>query len=129
MTTTSPQPNGQLVLQTFAMPKDTNWNGDIFGGWLMAQMDLAGAELAHQVAKGRTATVGVGNMSFHVPVKVGDTVSCYADVQRIGNTSVTISIEVWTSRFDKTKAIKAAEGVLTFVAIDDDRNKRIIPKS
>src|SRR5690554_5133522 len=91
----SPAPSGQLVLQTLSMPADTNPYGDIFGGWLMTQMDLGGAILAQEIAQGRVTTVAVSSMTFLRPVPVGATVSCYASPQEVGRTSIRTLIEVW----------------------------------
>src|ERR1700757_1141819 len=93
------QPQGELVIQTIAMPKDTNRDGDIFGGWLVAQMDLGSAILAAKVAKARVVPVAIEGMSFLHPVGVGDTVACYAWVEKIGRTSMTIPVEVWVNRY------------------------------
>lgn len=110
------------ALRTIAMPKDANANGDIFGGWMLAQMDLAGAVVATQAARSRIATIGIEAMSFKSPVHVGDEVSCYAKVERIGNTSITIGVESWArSRIGAGDARKVTEGKFTYVAIDEDR--------
>src|ERR1700758_5415702 len=93
------KPRGELVIQTIAMPRDTNRNGDIFGGWLVAQMDLGSAILAAKVAKARVVTVAIEAMSFLQPVRVGDTVACYAWVDKIGRTSMRIGVEVWVRRY------------------------------
>src|SRR5438105_11189706 len=93
------KPKGELVIQTLAMPRDTNRNGDIFGGWLVSQMDLGGAILASKIAKARVVTVAMEGMSFLQPVHVGDTVACYARAERIGNSSIRIPIEAWANRF------------------------------
>lgn len=106
-------------LRTIAMPADANANGDIFGGWLLSQMDLAGSLLAIQAARTRVATVGIEAMSFKSPVSVGDEVSCYCKVARIGNTSVTIHIESWARGRLDDKARKVTEGKFTYVAIDE----------
>ena len=116
------------ALRTIAMPADTNPRGDIFGGWLLAQMDLAGSILAQKIAKQRVATVGVQAMTFHKPVFVGDEVSCYTDMVRIGNTSVTIQIESWARRCDEDIERKVTEGQFTYVAIDENRQPVQIPK-
>ncbi|MCW9040758.1 MAG: acyl-CoA thioesterase, partial [Rhodospirillales bacterium] len=94
MTVENAQPRGQLAIRTLAMPSDTNPNGDVFGGWLMSQMDIAGGVTAEWVASGRVATVAVQAMKFHRPVNVGDVVCCYADIMRIGTTSITVLVEV-----------------------------------
>lgn len=111
------------------MPANTNANGDIFGGWIMSQMDIAGAILAKEVAQGRTVTVAVDGMRFLHPVKIGDIVCCYGEVQRIGNTSVTLKLEVWVKpvlRETETPEtrFKVTEANFTFVAVDDDGRKR-----
>jgi acyl-CoA thioesterase YciA len=109
-------------LRTIAMPADANANGDIFGGWMLSQMDLAGSIIATQTAKARVATVGVEAMSFHKPVFIGDEVSCYCRVDRIGRTSITIHVESWArSRLGET-AQKVTEGKYTYVAIDENRH-------
>ena len=115
------------ALRTIAMPADTNPHGDIFGGWLLSQMDLAGSTLAQKLAKQRVATIGVQAMSFHKPVFVGDEVSCYADLVRIGNTSVTVQVESWARRRDD-EDVKVTEGQFTYVAIDENRRPVQIPK-
>ena len=97
MTTTDLAPKGEMVLRTLAMPADTNANGDIFGGWLMSQMDIGGAIMAKEIAQGRVVTVRVDGMTFLRPVAVGDVVCCYARCVKRGNTSVTINIEVWVA--------------------------------
>ncbi len=110
------------ALRTIAMPAHANANGDIFGGWLLSQMDLAGAVLATQKARSRIATVAIDAMTFKAPVHVGDEVSCYAKVERIGNTSITIHVESWArARLGELQAIKVTEGKFTYVAIDEDR--------
>jgi len=113
------EPKGELVIQTIAMPKDTNPNGDIFGGWLMSQMDLGSGILAAKVAKARVVTVAMEGMSFLQPVRVGDTVACYAWVERIGRTSMTIPVEVWVRRFMEGRIERVTRGVFTYVAVDE----------
>lgn len=103
------------------MPADTNANGDIFGGWLLSQMDLAGATAAVEVSHCRVATVGVTAMSFHQPVYVGDVVSFYTEIEQIGNTSVTVKIESWAKRRITQEETKVTEGTFTYVAIDENR--------
>src|SRR6185295_8661153 len=115
------KPSGELALRAIAMPADANPNGDIFGGWLLAQMDLAGGNAAKQRAKGRVATVGLERMTFHLPVFIGDEVSCYATIQKIGRTSITISVETWVRRGDGTERVRVTQGVFTYVAIDIHR--------
>ena len=110
------------------MPADTNPNGDMFGGWVLSQLDVAGGMAAGWRAKGRVATVGVEAMSFHRPVRVGDVVCVYADVQEIGRTSISVAVEAWVlRRRDETRRVKVTEGVFTYVAIDDDGKKRPLP--
>ncbi|MDB6148494.1 MAG: acyl-CoA thioesterase [Spartobacteria bacterium] len=111
---------GELVIQTMAMPKDTNRNGDIFGGWLMSQMDLGGGILAAKVAKARVVTVAMEGMSFLHPVRVGDTVACYARVDRIGRTSITIPVEAWAHRYMSGEELRVTRGVFIYVSVDAD---------
>jgi len=112
------KPQGELVIQTIAMPKDTNRDGDIFGGWLVAQMDLGSAILAAKVAKARVVTVAIEAMAFLQPVRVGDTVACYARVERIGRTSMTIPVEVWVHRYMTGEEIRVTRAVFIYVAVD-----------
>ena len=114
----SEKPKGELVIQTIAMPRDVNRNGDIFGGWLVSQMDLGGAILASKISKARVVTVAMEGMSFLHPVRVGDTVACYARVEKIGNSSMRIPIEVWASRFMSGEELRVTEGVFVYVAVD-----------
>ena len=115
---TSPLPFGELALQTIAMPKDTNANGDIFGGWLLSQMDLAGSITASELAEGRVATVAIEGMSFLTPVHVGAVVSCYCDVLETGRSSVRILVEVWINAKHDGEPLKVTEGEFIYVAID-----------
>ena len=124
----NPTPVGELVLQTLAMPKDTNSNGDIFGGWLLAQMDLGGAIAAREAAKGRVTTVAVGSMAFLRPVPVGATVSCYCEVVEIGRSSIKTLVEVWVRQCQKDDQQKVTEGEFIYVAIDDKGRTRPVPK-
>ncbi len=119
-------PSGEPVLRAIAMPADTNPNGDIFGGWLLSQMDLAGGSFASQRAKGRVATVAVEAMTFHLPVTVGDEVSCYCEMQRVGRTSMTIKVETWTRKREGSERVKVTQGVFTYVAIGLDRRPRLV---
>jgi len=114
------QPRGELVIQTIAMPKDTNPSGDIFGGWLMSQMDLGSSILAGKTAKARVATVAMEGMSFLQPVRVGDTVACYGRVEKIGRTSMRIPVEVWVTRYQTGEQVKVTHGVFTCVALGVD---------
>lgn len=115
------------AIRTTAMPADTNPSGDIFGGWLLAQMDIAGGNVAAYRARGRVATVGIEAMTFHQPVLVGDEVSCYAVIQRVGRTSVRIRVTTWVRRGFCSEPIKVTEGVFTYVAIGPDRRPRVVP--
>lgn len=115
------------------MPADTNANGDIFGGWIMSQMDIAGSILAKEVADGRTVTIAVDAMKFLKPVKVGDVVCCYGEVLRIGNTSITLHLAVWVKPVLRNiespeSRFKVTEANFTFVAVDEQGQKRLVPK-
>ncbi len=128
--TTSP-PKHEPELRTQAMPEDTNAAGDIFGGWLLSQMDLAGAMYAAQQIHGRVATVGIEAMSFHRPVFVGDRVSCYCTTSRVGRTSLTVHVDTWVRRRCEQEGfvdIQVTEGQLTFVALNADGSKRDFPE-
>src|SRR5216683_499084 len=105
------KPKGELVIRTIAMPADTNPNGDIFGGWLMSQMDLGSGILASKVSKARVVTVAMEGMSFLHPVRVGDTVACYAWVEKIGRTSMRIPVEVWVTRYRTGEQLRVTHGV------------------
>lgn len=118
------KPQGTLTLQTLSMPADTNPLGDIFGGWLLSQMDIAGAILAIEIARGRVTTIAVSSMKFLKPVPVGALVSCYASLRAIGNTSVRIDIEVWIKDFKTHHLQKVTQGEFVYVAIDDQGVKR-----
>lgn len=120
------KPEGELVLQTITMPADTNPFGDIFGGWLMSQMDIAGAIHANQIAKGRVTTVAVGSMKFIRPVPVGAVISCYTRTLRIGNTSVRVEVEVWIKDFLTHQQSMVTQGEYIYVAIDEKGQKRSI---
>lgn len=124
-------PNGELVLRTLAMPADTNANGDIFGGWLMSQMDIGGAIQAKEIAQGRVVTVRVDGMTFLKPVAVGDVVCCYARCIKSGRSSITINIEVWVKKVSSEpigQRYKATEAVFTYVAVDDAGKARALPE-
>jgi len=114
----------EAALSTIAMPGDANPAGDIFGGWLLSQMDLAGSIPACERAKGRVATIAIEAMKFHRAVLVGDRVRCYAEVQRVGRTSMNVKIETWVSRLGVPGMLKVTEGVFTYVAIDGNRHPR-----
>jgi acyl-CoA thioesterase YciA len=118
----------ELVLKVIPMPGDSNANGDIFGGWVMAQVDLAGSVLPARHAKGRMATVAVNEFIFKQPVRVGDILSFYSEVTRIGRTSVTVKVEVFAERFQSQgQYVKVTEASVTYVAIDDAGRPRPIP--
>ena len=131
-TAASPAPpteRGPPVIRTIAMPADTNPAGDIFGGWLMAQMDLAAGNVAARRARGRCATISVEAMTFHSPVFVGDEVSLYAWIVRTGRSSMAIQVEVWRREREGETTMKVTEGLFTFVAIGPDRRPRPIPEA
>jgi acyl-CoA thioesterase YciA len=122
-------PEGRIpALRVVPMPADSNQNGDIFGGWIMAQVDVAGGTVAARVARGRVATVSVNSFVFKQPVQIGDVLSFYADVQRVGRTSVTVNVEVYAERGrEDTKVVKVTEATLTYVAIDLKGRPRPVP--
>jgi len=122
------QPEGELTLRTLAMPADVNVNGDIFGGWVLSQMDIAAGIVAGERAHGRVATVAVDAMKFIRPVKVGDVLCIYVKVARIGRTSMALEIEAWVLRNRFGAREKVTEATFTFVAIDDDGRPREVPK-
>jgi acyl-CoA thioesterase YciA len=124
-------PKGKIpALRVVPMPADSNQNGDIFGGWIMAQVDVAGGTVAGRVARGRVATVSVHSFVFKQPVQIGDVVSLYAEVERIGNTSITVKVEVYAERGrEEARIVKVTEAVLTYVAIDLKGKPRQVPKS
>ncbi len=124
-----PPSQGELVMKVIPMPGDVNANGDIFGGWVMAQVDLAGSVLPARHVQGRMATVAVNEFIFKQPVRVGDILSFYATVQRIGRTSITVQVEVYAERYDaQGHYMKVTEANLTYVAIDDQGRPRPIPR-
>ena len=122
------QPRGELVIQTIAMPKDTNRDGDIFGGWLVSQMDLGSAILAGKVAKGRVVTVAIEGMSFLNPVRVGDTVACYAWLEKIGRSSMRICVDVWVTRYRTDERVKVTSGVFTYCALGLEGKPTPVPR-
>ena len=127
MTENDAKPAGELVLRTLAMPADTNAAGDIFGGWVMAQMDLACGIRAAERAKGRVVTVAVEKMVFAKPMKVGDTLSIYADITRVGRTSMTLSLEAWAQRYLSDVMEKVTHADFVMVALDDQNKPTRIP--
>ncbi|WP_086929460.1 acyl-CoA thioesterase [Agarilytica rhodophyticola] len=122
-----PVPNGQLVLKTHTMPRDTNADGDIYGGWLLSQMDIAGAIAAREIAKGRVTTVAVGSLAFLCPIPVGCAVSCYCEIVEIGRSSIKVLVDVWI-KSDDDNLHKVTEGDFIYVAIDDHGRTRCLPK-
>jgi acyl-CoA thioesterase YciA len=121
-------PKGEITIRTLAMPAHTNANGDIFGGWLISQMDLAAGVLAKRIARGRVATIAINSMSFLKPVHVGDMVTCHVEIAKIGNTSMTVSVEVWTETLSTGEQARVTEGTFIFVAIDEKGKPRRVPK-
>jgi acyl-CoA thioesterase YciA len=117
-------PRGELSIRTLAMPSDTNQNGDIFGGWLLGQMDIAGSIFAYKVANGRTVTVAVDGMVFHKPVYVGDVVSVFSSLIKVGRTSVAVHVEAWVMRRNEDNLLHVTDGNFTYVAIDDENRPR-----
>lgn len=116
------------VLRVLPMPADANHHGDIFGGWIMAQVDIAGGVLAARHARGRVATVAVNSFQFNQPVQIGDLLSLYAEIVRVGNTSITINVEVYAQRNpEEIEIVKVTEATLTYVATDKDRRPRKVP--
>lgn len=122
------QPAGELAIRTLAMPADTNPAGDIFGGWVLAQMDVAGGIVARARAGGRVATVAVDGMTFHLPVFVGDVVCCYGEVRRVGRTSIAVNVQAWVLRDSAGERVLVTEGLFTYVAIGEDRKPRAVKR-
>ncbi len=121
-------PKGELAIQTLAMPAHTNSGGDIFGGWLVSQMDLAAGIMAKRITRGRAVTIAIHTMTFLKPVHVGNLVSCYVSLLKTGKTSLTIAVEAWTEDLASEKKNKVTEGTFVFVAIDVHGKSREIPK-
>lgn len=122
-------PGLQPAIRAVPMPADANQNGDIFGGWVLSQMDIAGGQVAARRAGGRVATVAITAMSFHQPVVVGDEVSFYGEVVRVGRSSIAVKIESWVRRGLSEERIKVTEGLFTYVAIGADRRPRPVPQN
>ncbi|HEX9771248.1 MAG TPA: acyl-CoA thioesterase [Kiloniellales bacterium] len=122
------QPRGELVIRTLAMPADANPSGDIFGGWVLSQMDIAGGITAGQRAGGRVATVAVTAMTFHLPVYVGDVLCVYTEIEKVGQTSITVAIEAWALRGRLGERVRVTEGRFVFVAIGEDGRPRPVPR-
>ena len=114
----------EVVLRVVPMPSDANYTGDIFGGWIMSQVDIAGSIPALRLARGRIATVAVNSFTFKQPVLIGDLVSFYADIVRVGRTSITVDVEVYAERRTMQEVVKVTEATLTYVAVDDERRPR-----
>ncbi len=127
MTTETTEPRGELTVRTIAMPADTNANGDIFGGWVLSQMDQAGGIAGVERAQGRVVTIAVEAMTFIRPVKVGDVLCVYTQVESVGRTSMKIHIEAWARRFRTHTREKVTDATFTFVAIDDEGKPRPVP--
>lgn len=126
MTDNADEPKGALTIRTLAMPADTNPAGDIFGGWVLSQMDIAGSIAAHERVRSRTVTVAVEAMTFIAPVKVGDVLCIYTTVERVGNTSITVAMEAWARRNRLADRVKVTEGRFVYVSIGEDGQKRRI---
>ena len=119
-------PKGTLTIRTLAIPADTNPAGDIFGGWVMSQLDIAGAIAASERVKGRTVTVAVEAMTFIAPIKIGDVLCVYTQVKSVGNTSISISVEAWVRRNRFWDRVKVTDGTFIYVALDEKGHKRKI---
>ena len=128
MSTAAPteEPVGVLTIRTLAMPADTNPAGDIFGGWVMSQMDIAGAIAAVERVKGRVVTVAVEAMTFIAPVKVGDVLCVYCEIERVGTTSITVAVQAWVRRNRIADRVKVTAGHFVYVALGEDGAKRVI---
>ncbi|MGO8914277.1 MAG: acyl-CoA thioesterase [Stellaceae bacterium] len=122
-------PAYEPAIRAMPMPADANQNGDIFGGWVLSQMDIAGGQVAARRARGRVATVAITAMSFHQPVLIGDEVSFYGEVTKIGRSSIAVKIESWVRRGLSDERIKVTEGLFTYVAIGSDRRPRLVPQN
>jgi acyl-CoA thioesterase YciA len=120
------KPSGELCIRTLAMPADTNQNGDIFGGWLLSQMDLGGSIFASKIVNSRTVTVAIEAMNFRKPVFVGDVVSVHANLVQIGKTSIEIHLEAWVQRRKEIQSILVTDGNFTYVSIDDQGHPQAI---
>ena len=126
----NPYPDGELTLQVVALPADANQHGQIHGGWLASQMDMAGNLTCTRIAKGKVATVAIDYISFLSPVKMGAVIGCYTNVRGVGRSSVRVGVEAWINDVGlSTEWIKVSEGEFIFVAIDDNGRTRAIPKS
>ena len=122
------KPCGYLMVRCLAMPADTNPDGDIFGGWVLSQMDIAGAIYCKRRAKGRVVTIAVDKMSFYLPVMVGDILCCYVSKIHVGNTSIQVKVEAWVERELDGYILKVTQGTFTYVSVDSTRRPRPIPQ-
>ena len=122
------RPRGELAIRTLAMPADANPSGDIFGGWVLSQMDIAGGIVASQRARGRLATVAITAMSFHLPVYIGDVLCVYVDIERIGRTSIATWVEAWALRRRGGERVRVTEGEFVYVALDAEGRPRPVPE-
>ncbi len=125
--TTPEGPRGELAIRTLAMPADANAGGDIFGGWVLSQMDIAGGVSAAQRARGRVATVAINAMTFHLPVYVGDVLCVYTEIEKTGRTSITIGLEAWALRRQDGERARVTEGRFVYVALDSEGRPRPVP--
>jgi acyl-CoA thioesterase YciA len=125
---TETEPRGDLCIRTLAMPADTNANGDIFGGWLLSQMDIGGGVFASKIANSRTVTVAIDAMNFRKAVYVGDLVSVHANLVRIGRTSITVHLEAWSLRREDRRSILVTDGNFTYVSIDEQGHPQVIQR-
>lgn len=124
----TPLPNGELALQTVAMPSSTNASGDVYAGWLLSQMDIGGSMVAQEIAGGRVTTVAVGSMAFLRPVPVGSQIRCYVETLEVGRSSIKALVEVWLKAPQSLELMKVTEGEFVFVAIDANGRTRPIEK-
>jgi len=120
-------PESEPTVRTVPMPSDANANGDIFGGWVLSQMDIAGGVLASDRARGRVVTIAIEAMRFHKPIAVGDVVSLYGKLVKIGNTSITVHLETWARKISSGKQVKVTEGTFVYVAISREGKPRLLP--
>jgi acyl-CoA thioesterase YciA len=127
MTPAPREPRGTLTIRTLAMPADTNPAGDIFGGWVISQMDIAGGVAAYERARGRVVTVAVDGMTFIAPVKVGDVLCVYTTIERVGTTSISVDVEAWARRERIADRVRVTEGRFVYVALGEDGRKRRVP--
>lgn len=124
----SKEPKGKLTIRTLAMPSNTNPSGDVFGGWVVSQMDLAGLSIAQKYAPHRVTTVAIDKTVFIAPVKVGDFVCCYAELVRLGNTSITVQVQTWAIGADENNRRQVTEGIFTYVAVDQNGRPEPVKK-